>query len=98
MTADQSSITHLYRRLLAFRRSSSALQLGDLRLVDAPAGVLAYERASMENGDSLTVFVNFSSETVRVDATGRIEVSSVGRDGEPFDAELQPDEAVVVSS
>jgi alpha-glucosidase len=97
MTADPTSITHLYRRLLAFRRSSSVLQLGELRLLEAPAGVLAYQRV-LDGGGPLTVLVNFTTEPVAVDRRGRIAVSSIGRDGETFDGSLRPDEAVVVTA
>ena len=39
------SILHLYRRLLAARRASPALRGGDQTLLDAPDGVLAWDRA-----------------------------------------------------
>jgi alpha-glucosidase len=43
-TDDASSILSLYRRLLAMRRSHSALSTGGFRLLDAVGNVLAYER------------------------------------------------------
>src|SRR5262249_48245853 len=45
LRADETSILHLYRRLLAVRRASPALQLGDLERLDAPDGTLAWRRA-----------------------------------------------------
>ncbi len=46
--ADESSILHLYRRLLAARRASAALRAGDFAFLDDAAdvtgGVLVYER------------------------------------------------------
>ena len=42
--ADETSIVHLYRRLLAERRASTALHVGSQELLDAPAGVLAWDR------------------------------------------------------
>lgn len=41
---DPSSMLALYRHLLAVRRRSNALSIGDFALVDAEEGVLAYER------------------------------------------------------
>ncbi|MEH3123233.1 MAG: alpha-amylase family glycosyl hydrolase [Sphingomonas phyllosphaerae] len=41
---DPRSMLTLYRRLLALRRAQAALAVGDFRLLDAPDGVLAYER------------------------------------------------------
>ena len=52
---DPGSMLHHYRRLIEHRRRTPALQTGDLRLLDAPEGVLAYER-----GGSERVVVNFS--------------------------------------
>jgi alpha-glucosidase len=103
MTADPRSITHLYRDLLALRRSCAGLQRGDLRLLDAPDGVLAYERRTGDgdgDGDeTLTVVVNFSTASIAFEHAGEIAVSSVaGRDPGPFDGTLAPDEAVVLRS
>ena len=42
--ADPASMLAFTRRLIALRRASPALQLGEARLVAAPAGVLAFER------------------------------------------------------
>ena len=60
LRADRASILHLYRRLLAARRASPALRLGDWRLLDAPEGVLAYERS--RGADRRVVLVNFSAD------------------------------------
>jgi alpha-glucosidase len=82
--------------LLAARRGSVALQSGDLTLLDAPEGVVAYERISGEDGR--VVLINFTSEPHTVDAGGIVEVSSIGRgDGQPFAGTLSPDEAVILS-
>lgn len=45
LRADPDSILHLYRRLLALRKTTPALHAGALTLCDAPDGVLHYERA-----------------------------------------------------
>jgi glycosidase len=44
MADDPDSIWTLYRRLLAARRASAALSIGDFRLLAAQGDVLAYER------------------------------------------------------
>ena len=56
--ADPASFLHLARASLALRRGSAAVRGGTLELLDdAPAGVLAYERAA--GGDRRRVWVNF---------------------------------------
>ena len=45
--ADPGSIAHLYRRLLAARTASPALQLGDQAPVEAPPPVVAWRRHSL---------------------------------------------------
>ncbi|HEX2053159.1 MAG TPA: alpha-amylase family glycosyl hydrolase [Actinomycetota bacterium] len=66
--ADDSSILHLYRRLLQLRRSSPALRLGDMKLLDSAPGTLAYERALAD--ERFVVVVNFSNESVEVSRGG----------------------------
>jgi alpha-glucosidase len=95
LTADEGSILHLYKRLLTARRASPALKLGDLALLDAPDGVLAYERVLAD--DRRTVLINFTDEPRVVGVDGEVEVSSVERgEHEPFDGELRPNEAVLL--
>jgi alpha-glucosidase len=92
MREDPGSILHLYRAVLAERRRSQALQLGDLTLLDAPDGVLAWERSAAD--DRRLVAVNFTEETVAFDAGGWSPVlSSVDDAIEP--GALRPDEAVI---
>ena len=69
LRSDEGSILHLYRRLLADRRASPALRHGDWALLDAPPGVLAYERSTA--GDRRRVFANFTDESVECGA-GRL--------------------------
>jgi alpha-glucosidase len=97
MTADPSSITYLYRDLLALRHTSPALQTGDLHLLDAPDGVLAYERSADQGDATLTVSINFTTTSIPYPRSGHIAVSSVAtRERGPFDGELAPDEAVIL--
>ena len=82
--------------MLALRRESEALRSGSFSWLDAPDGVLVYERAAED--DRRVVCVSFVSEPREVDVHGTIQVSSVpGRAGEPFDGHLLPDEAVVLA-
>ncbi len=89
----------LYRRLLAARRASPALALGDLDLVSAPddRAVLAWTRATGE--DRRAVAVNFTAEERPVALAGdwSVEVASDGAgEGAPWPGRLAPDQAVVL--
>jgi alpha-glucosidase len=95
LRADPTSILHLYRRLLAERRASPALQLGAMRLGPSPAGVLAWERAL--GTDRRTVLVNFTGEAVECPAAGVVAVASDGAgEGATYGGTLGPDQAVVL--
>jgi alpha-glucosidase len=60
---DPTSLLHLYRDLLALRRSTPALHRGDYRSLDGPDDVFAYERRA---GDSRAlVALNFSDDERR---------------------------------
>ena len=89
---------HLYRRLLALRRSRPSLRGGDLTVLDCPDGVLGYRRSSP--GEDLVILVNFGAEPVGMEVPGgpfRVEVSShPARDRARWDGRLGPDEAVVL--
>jgi alpha-glucosidase len=95
LEADESSILHLYRRLLAARAASPALSLGDVRLLDGlPDGVVGYERSL--DGDRRLVLVNFEAvaSPVELDGDWTLELSS---DGAPFTGTLAPDQAVILT-
>ena len=84
LKADESSILHLYRRMLELRRGTPALRLGSFRVLESPAGTLLYERAF--DGERYVVVINFSGSVVRFGdgATGRRLP-----DGEPVIATYQ---------
>jgi alpha-glucosidase len=84
--ADDRSILHLARALLALRRASPALRRGTLTLLDdAPEGVLAYERS--DGGDRRRVWVNFGSEPVALPEEWVVELATANAgDGLPPDA------------
>jgi alpha-glucosidase len=103
LVADGSSIVHLYRRLLAARRASPALQLGDFLAVDAPAGVVAWRRTITDaarhggNASARVVAINMSSDAAALDVAGRVLVSSDGLgEGQDFTGTLGPDRAVLI--
>jgi alpha-glucosidase len=97
---DPASVLHLYRRLLAARRASPALQLGDLELLSTPPGVIGWRRAWVgPDGatDERTTLVSFSGEPVAIAAAGTVEVASDGTgEGATFSGVLGPDTAVVL--
>jgi alpha-glucosidase len=76
LAADPGSILHLYRQVLAARRTSPALRAGTCRLLPSPDGVLVFERVA--GGDRRIVMVNFERTEVAVPAVGVVEVASDG--------------------
>ena len=101
LDGDASSILGLYRRLLAARRASPALTLGELVFSTSPPGALAYERR--HDGDRRAVVVSFSSEGVDVHDELRtgwvIQLRSDGdgsENGDQVPAVLPPDTAFVL--
>ena len=98
LQADEASILHLYRRLLAVRRASPALQRGALTLLASPEGVLVWERSC--ETDRRTVVLNFSNELRAVEVQGaqNVEVASDGRgEGQPFDGTVAAEQALVLT-
>jgi alpha-glucosidase len=83
--------------LLAARRQSLALRRGELRRLDAPAGVLAYARET--GADSRRVAINFGDASAAVDLGPglAVEIASDGAgEGQPFGGKLGPAQAVVL--
>lgn len=93
---DPASMLHLYRRLLALRRRLAPLHAGAQRMLDAPDGVLAWERR--HGDDALRVYVNFTGETRHVAGAAGVALldSRTTETDRPFDGTLAPDEAVIV--
>ncbi|MHB1987489.1 MAG: alpha-amylase family glycosyl hydrolase [Acidimicrobiales bacterium] len=110
---DPSSVLGLYRRLLEFRRASSALRHGDLEVLELAASeVLAFVRRAPEMGSEesdVVVIVNFSAVDQEIgpgelggSGPWRVEVSSGGDDAraaehEDFGGRLGPEEAALLS-
>jgi alpha-glucosidase len=66
--ADPTSMLALHRRLLAVRRASPALHAGSLELLDAPRGVVAFDRR--HGGEQVRVLLNLTSELAVVPVDG----------------------------
>ena len=101
---DPASMLSLYRRLIWYRKASSALRLGRYRsLATAPEGVFAFLRTAGE--EQLLVALNFRSRPVALEAgevaaSGRLELSTDPHRG-AGEVDLRrlaigPDEGVVV--
>ena len=72
---DARSMLTLYRRLLALRRAHPALAVGDFRLLDAPDGVLAYER---RHGDEvLRIALNLTEAPKPLPFAGEVILSTL---------------------
>ncbi len=89
---DPHSMLTLYKRLIDLRRSDDALSLGAYKSLDAPDGMLIYER-----GGKYTVALNFSSEIQHLNFGGEILISTHGdRRGPVITLELRPNEGVIL--
>jgi alpha-glucosidase len=89
---EPTSMANLYRRLLAARKASPALAVGDLEVVHADDAVLAWRRT---HGDDVRVVaVNFSDveQPVPLDGSWTVEVSSTLATA--WAGVLTPDQAV----
>ncbi|MEV4703439.1 glycoside hydrolase family 13 protein [Actinoplanes sp. NPDC049316] len=83
------STLSLYRAALAIRRSHPGLGAPDnLRWVDAPAGVLTFDR------DGFRCTVNMGTAPVRVDRAGEVLLASGPIDADPDTVTLPPDTTV----
>ena len=94
--ADPSSTLSLVRRLAALRDGSPTLQTGRQRMVDAGPGVLAWLRE--DDDDRLLAAVNFTAEPRALPVDGEATLLVSTDPGRPpgRDAELGPDEAVLL--
>ncbi len=90
---DPGSILSLYRRLLTLRRTEPALSVGSFALVDAPAGVLAYDR--IEGDRRLRILLNLRDAAVTMDWRGAVMLSTL--DGEPEPGMLRANEGLILS-
>jgi oligo-1,6-glucosidase/alpha-glucosidase len=91
-TGDPRSMLALYRALLALRRAHPALSVGDMTLMGAPDGVIAYARE--QDGERLLVLLNLTATTVAMDWHGVLLASTLPDD--PTPGMLRPDEGLVL--
>jgi alpha-glucosidase len=105
LSQEPTSILHLYRRLLAARKTSAALSLGDLVLVAAPESVVAFRREWA--GEVRVVVVGCGEDECTVDldpppdGTWIVEVASggpggLGSEAEPYLGRIGPEEALIL--
>jgi oligo-1,6-glucosidase/alpha-glucosidase len=90
---DPESMLSLYRRLLALRRAEPALAMGAFALIDAPAGVLAYDR--IEGNRRIRILLNLTGVAVAIDWHGTPLLSTLAGDPEP--GTLRADEGLVLT-
>jgi alpha-glucosidase len=95
---DPDSVLALYRRLLALRFESPALNVGDFDLVEAAAGYLVFDRRA--DGEHLRVIVNMADDLRSFDVPpGRLELATTrSHEGEQVDGRcaVGGNEAVVL--
>ncbi|WP_375392697.1 alpha-amylase family glycosyl hydrolase, partial [uncultured Sphingomonas sp.] len=91
-TADAGSMLRLYQALLRLRREYPALALGEMTLVEAADGVIAYERR--EGGERLSVALNLTAQARPLPFRGTVLLSTIGEDGAD---QLRPNEGVILS-
>ena len=98
MRDNQDSILHLYRALLALRRSTPALRTGVMQLIDSDDSVLAFTRAL--NGERILVLVNFSgaprAHSTAVGTTVLAASDNAITPGNLFDGTLRPHQACIL--
>jgi alpha-glucosidase len=98
-SADPGSILQLYRRLIAERRRSPALSIGDWEELPSPPEVLAYARRTGE--DTRVVAINFADRPhdFEVDGEWTVAVASHGGGGEGdcYTGKLLGEQAVLLA-
>jgi alpha-glucosidase len=102
LLADERSIAHLYRRLLAARKASPALQLGGAVPIEAPGDVIAWRRTADPAGqagpDDRIVAINMGPAPAAVPIAGTVLVASDGTgEDQAFAGTLAPDHAVLLA-
>ena len=88
---------HLYRRLLALRRGSEALQSGGCEVLDTPEGTLGYRRLAA--GDERTIVANFTDRAHTLDLGHPLVVelaSDATGEQAPFDGELAAERVLLL--
>lgn len=89
---DPASMLALTRSLLALRRERRSLAIGDMRLLDAPGGVIAFERTHQDR--ALTVLLNLTADAIALPWSGTPLISTLDARAHP--GVLRPDEGLVL--
>lgn len=100
LRADPASILALHRRLIALRRSEPTLAVGDLALVDAPSGIVAFDRSDGARVVRVALNLTGSDGSVPSGAGWRVACSTaLDREGELVDGvvRLRPHEGLVLA-
>jgi alpha-glucosidase len=87
--SDTGSILQWTRAMVRLRQDHAAIRFGDIRLSDAPADILAFERIA--DGEHLLCIFNLSDAAISWapdSATGGETLAAVGIDGETVPASL----------
>lgn len=71
LESNSGSILSLYKDLLMLRKNSPALIKGDLKLLETPADVLAFDREIAE--DKIGIFLNFSGSNKSIELNGSVD-------------------------
>jgi oligo-1,6-glucosidase/alpha-glucosidase len=91
--SDPTSMLALTRALLTLRRAERALSVGGMELVQAPEGVLAYERVDGER--RLLILLNLTSADIALDSQGTPLLSTLT--GDPDPDTLRADEGLILA-
>jgi alpha-glucosidase len=95
---DESSLLHLHRRLVAFRRNHPVLVSGDMLSVAADKDLLRYERGG--DDERLLVLLNLGNDSVQAETEAGKVIAAIrtDREGEQVDAwvELRGSEGLII--
>jgi alpha-glucosidase len=97
--ADEGSMLHLTRRLIALRRSATSLRIGEQEVIDVADDVLAFRRH--DDAGTHLVLINHVAEPRDLEVMGdwQVVIASDGAgEGAPFAGSLGPDQAVVLAA
>ncbi|MCR5824151.1 MAG: glucohydrolase [Lachnospiraceae bacterium] len=96
----ENGVIAFYREMIAYRKSSEALQFGDYKRIPAAKGVYAFYRTA---GDSRVMVVmnmnGYNEEMPKIDGKtidGKVVITNYGRDFVEELGELKPYEAMVL--
>jgi alpha-glucosidase len=95
---DESSLLHLYRKLITLRRIHPILVSGEMFSVVADKNLLRYERAG--EGERLLVLLNLGNDSVQAETEAGKVIAAIrtDREGEQVDAlvELKGSEGLII--